>query len=1106
MVRLAQNVFFAHFATTKDFALLKSSYARGSRDWILLVPQQASLVDASVSISAPGFAAAHVLVPLEADPGETLGADLGRGLEVRSYRSLGMGGRRVEVAGTRVRVLDANSVVQEVFVVDDVLFAEGGVSFTVLCISEPLNVSLAGSPSTRKLPEPHDSILSVGRILGSIKNARTGISVLDEINAQTDSFNDRVLEMENLETVKSEMEKTLDACINIIEKLDATLLKGILGDLDITHDVLLQLTETFVMENTYEFTFFLISRSMRQQDADFSAAAGQIASLDLSQLGLSNRYGESLMRAVNEFSQISTLRTPFEKIKCLMNSIRMLNGAPTRRNSSPSRSSAAAILSSDVLVPLLVLIAIRSDVQNLPSSLYYMQNFSFEHDVVGGEFGYALSSLEAVVSYILVSAPNLSSTCSKIKQLWMAINESDLPMVECFFDTPESPQSADATENEPLNRTLDIRTKEGDTLLILACRTSSLEIVEYLIKKGVNVNSQNYDLETPLHIASLRGDLSIVQLLLAHQCKSTADHIGYTPFLRATECGHVPLLHLLPSSPTSQTKSGITPFHLCPTHETLTALINLIGTNTINARDNKGLTPVLLHCQQGNAPLVVSFLHLPQVTYQTRDHAGRTILHLAAFRGYVNVIEAVATRLQNDSTTTDAKQFLNALSIRGNAALHAAAEPGNLSSIQSLILHAGARAGVKTLEGKMAGDLARDHPSTRDFLDSCVFLDRVKKDLGCGDGEEVKFAMVCRLLNVDGVASFWVKSVRVVELEKVVSVQRTLSEFEFLKQQLLLEFPDTFLPSLTDIIALDSPASSYTPKLVRQLVNRLNDFLRYLLNHPLFSTHPLVWVFLTAPHLDPDEIMQETDIRITIIFDAIDTYPPAIASLDDTNATITKLNTTHLVPLATSLNQTCQAARKLWKSEQDVCSGMLAVRFGLGRPAAGSIFGATEGSRFVLVDAMARWESIHLKYNVASTIKLAESLYDSMQTVTCASKSLSRLATLSTDYLKSSREATQLSLAVSRLETSAQANPTEDIVTNLSEVYYKFSEATRRTQQKASLYNYSNACLKSELEHFEKYHAAEMMELVNGYAESHLRAERECLDVLLELIPQSLLE
>lgn len=68
---------------------------------------------------------------------------------------------------------------------------------------------------------------------------------------------------------------------------------------------------------------------------------------------------------------------------------------------------------------------------------------------------------------------------------------------------------------------------DNTTLLHVAARFGAGETCKVLLDNGVDVNSTNDDLATPLHYA---GDLSVVRLLLEHGAKLTKDKQGQTPY------------------------------------------------------------------------------------------------------------------------------------------------------------------------------------------------------------------------------------------------------------------------------------------------------------------------------------------------------------------------------------------------------------------------------------------------------------------------------------------------------------------------------------------------------------------------------------------------
>ncbi|KAJ3095814.1 hypothetical protein HK100_005725, partial [Physocladia obscura] len=701
------NAFFAHFlAHARSERILVAA----QRTWIVLVPQQASL--AGFAIDSTAFLNAHIIFPFPLQP-FLIDSKAEFNSQSASY--------------THTAGVDDCNVETEVTITGDLLFSEHGVSFSVFCIDAPLIATekqpISKSLSHQKVPETHQSILSLARLFGTVRNIKTGSTILDEINEEVDSFNENVLEMENLDVVQSAM--------RIIQRMDRKLLESICNDSDVDESLLYQLAESYVMESTYEFTYFVISKSLRDKDTAMSANIASIDTLDLIQLGVSSKFGESLMHAVQVFKQLPTVRTPFEKIKCLMESIRMLSSKTKRHsfnaNGKESLSNSTEILlSSDVLIPLMVIIVVRSDIQNLPSLLYYMQNFSFEHDVVGGENGYALATLEAVITYIESSANSLAETCSKNVALWKAISEDDVKSVTTFFD--ETTQDGEES-------IVYIRNSDGDSLLHLACRCRSLKVIEYLISKKFSPNIQNYSLETPFLIACEMSDPHCIQLLAT------------------------------PSSNSASNKLGMNPFHLCRDANIIsTTLVPLLGISAIKNRNIRGHTPLLHHCHQGATAATIAILEASDYDITLTDNAHRNVLHIAAFNGSLEIIEYVLEHVLLGRMTNKQKdKILNTASVRGNTCLHAAASssvvPANLAIVKALVA-ADASISVKNGEGKIPVDVTARGTSgaeIREFLDSSMVLDVAKREVGdeggggngYGDGRIV-FSAVGRVLQESG--------------------------------------------------------------------------------------------------------------------------------------------------------------------------------------------------------------------------------------------------------------------------------------------------------------------------------------------------------------------
>jgi len=80
---------------------------------------------------------------------------------------------------------------------------------------------------------------------------------------------------------------------------------------------------------------------------------------------------------------------------------------------------------------------------------------------------------------------------------------------------------------------LNVCSTDGDNSLHFAARRNDLRIAKALIDAGIEVNKAGDLGYTPLHIASMAGNLEMVKLLVASGADLFALSEGYPPFTTA---------------------------------------------------------------------------------------------------------------------------------------------------------------------------------------------------------------------------------------------------------------------------------------------------------------------------------------------------------------------------------------------------------------------------------------------------------------------------------------------------------------------------------------------------------------------------------------------
>jgi hypothetical protein len=122
----------------------------------------------------------------------------------------------------------------------------------------------------------------------------------------------------------------------------------------------------------------------------------------------------------------------------------------------------------------------------------------------------------------------------------------------------------------------------GRTPLIVASMSGKLEVVRYLLSRGVDVNAADSGGRTSLYFAAQNNFMSIAKLLISRGARlDVQDSYGQTPLHRAAQMGHTGMVKLLVAARAdinAEDKKGNTPFRIAidfDKRETAQALLAL---------------------------------------------------------------------------------------------------------------------------------------------------------------------------------------------------------------------------------------------------------------------------------------------------------------------------------------------------------------------------------------------------------------------------------------------------------------------------------------------------------------------------------------------------
>jgi ankyrin repeat protein len=174
-----------------------------------------------------------------------------------------------------------------------------------------------------------------------------------------------------------------------------------------------------------------------------------------------------------------------------------------------------------------------------------------------------------------------------------------------------------------------------DTPLHIATRKGNKEIVELLIAHGADINMPNYDDNTPLHIATMGGNIEIVELLIARGADiNLPNYDEDTPLHIATRKGNKEIVELLIAHHANIDQPNDwnedTPLHIATrkgNKEIVELLING-GANT-NIQNKYESTPLHIATKKNYKEIVKLLLQKEPSLHCANKH-GSIPLHIAA--------------------------------------------------------------------------------------------------------------------------------------------------------------------------------------------------------------------------------------------------------------------------------------------------------------------------------------------------------------------------------------------------------------------------------------------------------------------------------------------
>lgn len=183
----------------------------------------------------------------------------------------------------------------------------------------------------------------------------------------------------------------------------------------------------------------------------------------------------------------------------------------------------------------------------------------------------------------------------------------------------------------------------GMTPLCFAVALNNAEMVKLLLEKGSLVRVGDNNLRAPLHFANWNKNQSLIELLVAHGALIDTRAIGAaTPLIHASLSNDFEMSKFLIERGADiqiQCNSLTTPLYFAVLNNHTEYLDYLIQKGAeIDVPDFLGRTPMYIAVRDGNKAMVEK-LHLRGADlFQQAHHHNRTLLHLAAIEGHLDVV------------------------------------------------------------------------------------------------------------------------------------------------------------------------------------------------------------------------------------------------------------------------------------------------------------------------------------------------------------------------------------------------------------------------------------------------------------------------------------
>lgn len=253
------------------------------------------------------------------------------------------------------------------------------------------------------------------------------------------------------------LETAVTSAVDLFQSVDKQQLSFLGATTELTGPVVERLIEKYVTEQLHDTVLFpFLCNSRALDDLELDSNIHHMENIDLSQVGIAIEDGREgkkhlmnrLVRGTEQFRKLGVAGSPQQMLEILLATQKAITASEASTNSKGHRANQdegaisekptfMVTINADTLVSLLLVVVVRSQVRHLQARLTYIRSFVFIEDVESGEMGYALSTFEAVLSYLATDSGGLRKASRQNSRLWSATKKGDLQEVQAILEPSE---------------------------------------------------------------------------------------------------------------------------------------------------------------------------------------------------------------------------------------------------------------------------------------------------------------------------------------------------------------------------------------------------------------------------------------------------------------------------------------------------------------------------------------------------------------------------------------------------------------------------------------------------------------------------------------------